>query len=205
MNKTELLAALPISDPRILCAFERVPREQFVPELFRDRAYENRPLPIGHDQTISQPLVIAEMLNLAKCEPDSRALDVGTGSGYQAALMAQLVGEVYSIEIVEPLLELARRRLDELGYHNVHIRLGDGSQGWAEHAPYDVIIAAAAPHSVPQPLVDQLAPGGRLVLPVGPAHRQHLLLIEKQANGTLRESSAGPVSFVPLVDGPPPA
>jgi len=186
-----------IADARVLGAMGRVPRHRFVAREFQDEAYDDHPLPIGHGQTISQPYIVALMTQLAKPLAGCRALDIGTGSGYQAAILAELCKEVYGIEIVVPLADEARKRLADLGYKNVTVRSGDGYRGWPEHAPFDVIIVAAAPEHVPQPLVDQLAPGGRLVLPVG-GYPQHLNLIEKLKDGTVRRKSVAPVMFVPM-------
>ncbi|NMC19729.1 MAG: protein-L-isoaspartate(D-aspartate) O-methyltransferase [Thermogutta sp.] len=193
----EQLAARDIRDPRVLEAMLRVPRHRFVPENVLHEAYDDHPLPIGHGQTISQPYIVALMTQLAAPRPESRALDVGTGSGYQAAVLAELCREVYSIEILEPLAVEAAERLKQLGYKNVTVRAGDGYQGWPEKAPFDLIIVAAAPDHVPQPLIDQLAPGGRLVIPVGEA-RQELLLIVKGEDGVIRRESVAPVMFVPM-------
>lgn len=186
-----------ITEERVLAAMLKVPRHAFVPERYQDEAYDDAPLPIGHGQTISQPYIVALMTQLVRPAPRARALDVGTGSGYQAAILAELVQEVYGVEIVCPLADEARERLDALGYKNVTIRCGDGYQGWQEHAPFDVIIVAAAPNHVPQPLVDQLASGGRMVIPVGDFY-QELRLIEKDADGNIRETNVAPVSFVPM-------
>jgi len=186
-----------ITDERVLEVMGRIPRERFVPPSHRRRAYADHPLSIGHRQTISQPYIVAVMTQVAKPKPESRALDVGTGSGYQAAVLAGLCKDVYSIEIVKPLAEEARKRLAEMGYDNVTVRYGDGYRGWPEKAPFDVIIVAAAPDHVPQALIDQLAPGGRLVIPVGNA-RQELILIEKQPDGTIRRRNVGGVKFVPM-------
>lgn len=186
-----------ISDPRVLEAFEKVPRHLFVPEGMRESAYADTPLPIGHGQTISQPYIVALMTDLAQLEPSSRVLDVGTGCGYQAAILGELCAQVYSIEIVEPLATAARRRLESLGYENIIVRHGDGYAGWPQEQPFDAIIAAAAPVRVPQALVDQLAVGGQLVLPVGEL-RQELLRIEKLPDGSIREYPAAKVSFVPM-------
>lgn len=186
-----------ITDARVLSVMGRVPRHRFVAREFQDEAYDDHPLPIGHGQTISQPYIVALMTQLAKPAPDRRALDIGTGSGYQAAILAELCKEVYSIEIVVPLADEARKRLADLGYKNVTVRAADGYRGWPEHAPFDVIIVAAAPEHVPQPLVDQLAPGGRLVLPVG-GYPQHLIVVEKLKDGTVRRKSVAPVMFVPM-------
>lgn len=195
------LAKLGIRSEAVLAAIRKVPRHEFVPAYLQHDAYENRPLPIGYDQTISQPLVVAEMTQLARPRRDSKALDVGTGSGYQAAILAELVDHVYSIEIVEPLAQQAAERLQRLGYTNVTVRQGDGRKGWPEEAPFDVILAAAAPLEVPPALVEQLAPKGRLVLPVGPADRQYLLVIEKDAEGAVSERAVTPVAFVPMTGG----
>ncbi len=186
-----------ITDAKVLEVMGRIPRERFVPPSQKRKAYADHPLPIGHKQTISQPYIVAVMTQVAKPKPESRALDVGTGSGYQAAVLAKLCKEVYSIEIVKPLAEEAKKRLAEMGYDNVTVRCGDGYRGWPEKAPFDVIIVAAAPDHVPQPLIDQLAPGGRLVIPVGNA-RQELILIEKQPDGTIRRTNVCGVRFVPM-------
>jgi protein-L-isoaspartate(D-aspartate) O-methyltransferase len=186
-----------IVDQRVLQVMERVPRHRFVPEVLQDSAYADRPLPIGEGQTISQPYIVALMTQLAQPTPQSRALDVGTGSGYQAAVLAELCEEVYSIEIIESLAERAGQCLAELGYHNIQVRCGDGYHGWPEHAPFDLIIVAAAPDHVPPALVEQLAPGGRLVLPVG-TFFQDLIVVEKQADGDTRRWTVAPVAFVPM-------
>jgi protein-L-isoaspartate(D-aspartate) O-methyltransferase len=186
-----------ITDARVLDAMGRVPRHRFVAREYQDEAYDDHPLPIGHSQTISQPYIVALMTQLAKPTPECRALDIGTGSGYPAAILGELCTEVYGIEILVPLADEARRRLADLGYKNVTVRAGDGYRGWPEHAPFDVIIVAAAPEHVPQPLVDQLAPGGRLILPVG-GYPQHLNVIEKLKDGTIRRKSVAPVMFVPM-------
>lgn len=186
-----------ITDVTVLRAMGRVPRQKFVRPEDTDLAYADHPLPIGYDQTISQPYIVALMTQLAQPKPDSRALDVGTGSGYQAAVLAEICKEVYSIEIIQPLAESAAQRLAELGYTNVTVRHGDGYRGWPEKAPFDVIIVAAAPDHVPQPLVDQLAPGGRLVLPVGRWYQQ-LVVVEKLRDGSVRQTTGIPVSFVPM-------
>jgi protein-L-isoaspartate(D-aspartate) O-methyltransferase len=176
----------------------KVPRHRFVPKDLEDVAYADHPLPIGEGQTISQPYIVALMTELAKPKPDSVALDVGTGSGYQAAVLAELCKKVYSIEIVESLGKDAKKRLANLGYKNVEVRIGDGYRGWPEHAPFDLIILAAAPEHIPKPLVQQLAPGGRLVLPVGGRFFQNLIVVEKQKDGTTRELNVIPVAFVPM-------
>ncbi len=194
----EQFEARGISDPRVLAALRKVPRELFVPAELRDLAYEDRPLPIGHGQTISQPYIVALMTELATTSKDRRALDIGTGSGYQAAVLAELVPEVYTIEFIPELAEEARPRL--ASYANVFTRCGDGRKGWPEAAPFDAIIAACAAREVPAALIEQLAPGGRLVVPTGSAF-QELILIDKDADGTVHRSSHGGVAFVPMVGG----
>jgi protein-L-isoaspartate(D-aspartate) O-methyltransferase len=193
----EQLTARDIVDRRVLDVMERVPRERFVPEGDRHRAYRDHPLPIGLDQTISQPYVVALMIQLARLTPNSRALDVGVGSGYQTAILAELCKEVYGVEIHPPLAEAAQQRLAELGYRNVAIRCCDGYHGWPEHAPFDAILVAAAPRHAPQPLIDQLAMHGRLVLPIG-AGSQELVVIEKRADNSVMRTAVGPVQFVPM-------
>jgi protein-L-isoaspartate(D-aspartate) O-methyltransferase len=186
-------------DPRVLAALGRVPRHRFVPAHLADHAYDNRPLPIGYDQTISQPFIVALMTDLAEPKPTDRVLEVGTGSGYQAAVLAELVARVYTIEIVRPLGERAAELLGALGYRNIETRIGDGYAGWPEAAPFDAIIVTAAPDHMPQPLVDQLAPGGRLIAPVGGRFGvQHLQLLRKEADGRAVTRSVLAVRFVPL-------
>jgi len=186
---------------RVMAAMAKVPRHEFVPALERRNAYANRPLPIGMGQTISQPFIVALMTDLMDVKPGDRVLEVGTGSGYQAALLAELAGTVYTIEIVEPLAREAAERLNRLGYRNVVKKTGDGYLGWREEAPFDSIMVTAAPRAVPQPLIDQLKPGGRLIVPVGgQAAGQSLLLIEKQSDGTVTRRTILAVRFVPLTD-----
>ena len=189
-------------DPRVLDALGKVPRERFVPPGQQAFAYENRPLPIGHDQTISQPLVVAMMTHLLRVEPESRVLEIGTGCGYQAAILAELARAVVSIEILAPLAERARATLDELGYRNVELKVGDGAAGWPALAPYDRILVTAAPGAVPGALLEQLKPGGRMIIPLGadPA-AQDLALIEKDEAGRVSERRLFPVAFVPLTGG----
>jgi len=191
------LRARDITDPQVLYVMGRIPRHEFVPEDVIVEAYDDHPLPIGYHQTISQPYIVALMTQLARPRPNHRALDIGTGSGYQAAILAELCREVYSIEIVEPLAKEAAERLKRLGYTNVVVKTGDGYRGWPEKAPFDVIIVAAAPDHIPQPLVDQLAVGGRLVIPVGRMEQQ-LLVIEKLPDGSIHRESVAPVLFVPM-------
>jgi protein-L-isoaspartate(D-aspartate) O-methyltransferase len=190
-----------VRDQRVLDAIRKVPRHRFVPLESVPLAYADQPLPIGAGQTISQPYIVALMTELARPQPEDRALDVGSGSGYQAAVLAELVREVQGLEINEALAQRAGSRLRQLGYHNVEIRHGNGYQGWIEQSPYQIILVAAAPDHVPQPLIDQLAPGGRLVLPVG-RHLQELRLIEKQLDGSLVESVHAAVNFVPMTGDP---
>ena len=186
-------------DPRVLQALRSVPRHRFVTDAYRGQAYENRPLPIGHGQTISQPYIVAIMTELLEPEPGQRMLELGTGSGYQAAVLAQVTGRVYSMEIIPELGEKAAERLRRLGYDNVQVRVGDGYYGWPEQGPFDGIIVTAAGDHVPPPLVEQLKPGGRMVIPVGSWYfTQQLLLIEKTADGTLETREILPVAFVPL-------
>lgn len=186
---------------RVMAAMAKVPRHEFVPASQVANAYANRPLPIGLGQTISQPYIVALMTDLMEVKPGDRVLEIGTGSGYQAAVLAALAGTVYTIEIVEPLAREAGERLSRLGYRNVVTRIGDGYQGWPGEAPFDSIMVTAAPREVPQPLIDQLKPGGRLVVPVGgQIAGQSLLLIEKQANGTVTRRNVLAVRFVPLTD-----
>ena len=184
-------------DPRVLDALHRVPRHEFVPPHLSQLAYLNRPLSIGHGQTISQPFVVALMTDLLELKPSDRVLEIGTGSGYQAAVLSVLAGEVYSIEIVAELARSASETLMRLGYANVTTRTGDGYQGWEEHAPFDAILVTAAPDHVPPALVAQLTPGGRLVVPVGQRF-QELMLITKDAAGATTSTSIIPVKFVPL-------
>jgi protein-L-isoaspartate(D-aspartate) O-methyltransferase len=188
-----------IRDERVLEAILRVPRHVFVDEALASRAYEDTALPIGHGQTISQPYIVALMTQaLIAGGRLKKVLEVGTGSGYQTAVLAGLVDEIYSVERLEPLMKLARKRLREIGCRNVHIKLSDGSWGWKEHAPYDGIIVTAAPAQVPPALLEQLAPGGRLVIPVGGPTMQELMLVQQTDKGPIQERLEL-VNFVPLV------
>ena len=191
------LKARGIKDERVLAAMGKVPREEFVPPESRDASYEDGPLPIGYDQTISQPYIVAFMTEQLRLQPGDRVLEIGTGSGYQAAILAELVSEIYSVEIVEPLARAAEATLQRLGYKNVHVKVGDGYKGWPGAAPFDAIIVTCAPDKVPQPLIDQLKDGGRMVIPVGERFAQQLYLLEKK-NGQLKESVTLPVRFVPM-------
>jgi protein-L-isoaspartate(D-aspartate) O-methyltransferase len=187
-----------IKDERVLAAMAKVPREEFIPANVRTAAYEDGPLPIGYDQTISQPYIVAFMTEQLRTNPTDRVLEIGSGSGYQAAILAELVADVYTIEIVEPLAKSAEATVQRLGYKNVHVRIGDGYKGWSEEAPFDAVIVTCAPEKVPQPLVDQLKDGGRMVIPVGERFAQQLYLLEKK-NGQLKESATLPVRFVPML------
>jgi protein-L-isoaspartate(D-aspartate) O-methyltransferase len=185
-----------VADARVLAAMRKVPRHAFVPDELAPYAYEDRPLPIGHRQTISQPYIVAAMTEAIRPEPGDRILEIGTGSGYQAAVLAEVVEHVYTIEIVEPLGEQARRTLEELGYGNVSVRVGDGFAGWPEEAPFDAIVVTAAPEEIPPPLIEQLAEGGRLVIPVGDTF-QELRLVTRSPAGLVTEDLM-PVRFVPM-------
>lgn len=186
----------------VLAAMTKVPRHRFVPRSQLRHAYENRPLSIGYGQTISQPYIVALMTTLAQPKRGDTVLEIGTGSGYQAALLAELAGQVYSIEIIAPLGTQAAARLRALGYGNLHTRTGDGYYGWPDAGPFDAIVVTAAASSVPPPLIKQLKPGGRLVIPVGGSFfTQTLMLVEKRADGRVRSRQILPVSFVPLTGG----
>jgi protein-L-isoaspartate(D-aspartate) O-methyltransferase len=186
-----------INDQRVLGAMAKVPREEFVPPDSRAASYEDGPLPIGYGQTISQPYIVAFMTEQLRPKSTDRVLEVGTGSGYQAAILAELVSDVYSIEIVEPLAKNAEATLQRLGYKNVHLKIGDGYKGWPAAGPFDAIIVTCAPDKVPQQLVDQLKEDGRMVIPVGDRFAQQLYLLEKK-NGQLKQSATLPVRFVPM-------
>ncbi len=190
-------------DERVTAAMARVERHLFVPEALRSYAYRNRPLPIGHGQTISQPYIVALMTDLLNPAPGQVALEVGTGSGYQAAVLAALGIRVYTMEVIEPLAKSAAGRLEALGYRNVTTRWGDGYDGWPEHGPFDAIIVTAAADHIPPPLIAQLKPGGRMIIPVGARFMtQQLVLIEKSAAGKVTTRSVLPVVFVPLTRRP---
>jgi protein-L-isoaspartate(D-aspartate) O-methyltransferase len=192
LNKSEL-------DPRVMQVMARVPRHEFVPAEEKPNAYENRPLPIGYGQTISQPYIVAIMTDMLNLKPDSKVLELGTGSGYQAAILGELAGEVYTIEIVEPLGLSAKERLQRLGYDNVTTKVGDGYYGWEEHAPFDAIIVTAAASHIPPPLIKQLKPGGRMVVPVGSRFMtQQLLRVDKGLDNKVVSKQIMPVLFVPV-------
>jgi protein-L-isoaspartate(D-aspartate) O-methyltransferase len=199
VNLTRHLIGKNALDDRVMAAMKQVPRHKFLPPNVRFLAYDNGPAPIGAGQTISQPYIVALMTDLLNTKPTDTILEVGTGSGYQAAILSKLVQQVYSLEIIEELAIDAHRQLKKMGYNNVEIKTGDGSLGWPEHAPFDgIIVTAAAPH-IPQPLIDQLRTGARLVIPVGlPYNYQELMVVEKKANGKIDARSVLGVSFVPL-------
>jgi protein-L-isoaspartate(D-aspartate) O-methyltransferase len=187
-----------VSDQAVLAAMRKVPRHEFVPENLRPSAYDDRPLPIGEGQTISQPYIVALMTQVLDLAPDDKVLEIGTGSGYQAAILAEVVDQVYTIEILEGLGRRAEETLRRLGYSRVGVKIGDGYLGWEEHAPYDAVIVTCAPEHIPQPLVDQLAEGGRMIIPVGPqGYTQTLTLVEKKG-GEVRQTAIIPVLFVPM-------
>jgi protein-L-isoaspartate(D-aspartate) O-methyltransferase len=203
MDRDELvertMAQRDVADPEVLRAMRTVPREQFVPSHLRSEAYTDQPLPIGLGQTISQPYIVARMAELGRVDRGKRVLDIGTGSGYQAAVLAELGADVYSVERLPELLAGARRALEATGYGRVHTRLGDGREGWPEHAPFDAILVAAAAENVPLALIDQLGPGGRLVAPIGTPELQELVILERTPWGSIRRTTWGEVAFVPLV------
>ena len=189
-----------VQSPAVLQAMTRVPRHLFVPEPLRLHAYEDRPLPIGHGQTISQPYIVGYMTEVLQLEPAHKVLEIGTGSGYQAAVLAEIARQVYSVEIVPELADRARRALAQTGYRNVEVRSGNGYLGWPERAPFDRIIVTAAPPDIPQPLVDQLAVGGIMVVPVGSGY-QEIVIINKTAQGVTQKRTIE-VRFVPMVKKP---
>ena len=193
----EQLVARGIHEERVLAAMAKVPREEFVPPNSRAESYEDGPLQIGQGQTISQPYIVAFMTEQLQPKRKDRVLEIGTGSGYQAAVLAELAGDVYSIEIIEPLAKTAEATLRRLGYKNVQVKAGDGYKGWPEHAPFDAITVTCAPDHVPQPLIDQLKEGGRMIIPVGGFGDQELYLLEKK-NGELERRAVLPVRFVPM-------
>ena len=198
----ELLKSRGLNSKTVLDALLKVPRHKFVPASHRNLAYEDRALPIAHEQTISQPYIVGYMTEAAEIAPGDRVLEIGTGSGYQAAVLAELAKEVYSIEIIPSLADSARSLLSELGYKNVQVKAGNGYLGWPEHAPFDAIIVTAAPDAVPQALVDQLAVGGTMVVPVGSGFQQ-MVIITKRESGVVERRTI-PVAFVPMVGKPTP-
>ncbi|MGQ9615758.1 MAG: protein-L-isoaspartate(D-aspartate) O-methyltransferase [Spirochaetota bacterium] len=192
-----------IKDPLVIQSMRNVKREEFVPQELMSQAYENKPLPIGHGQTISQPYIVALMTELLAVDWDDRVLEIGTGSGYQAAVLANIVEKVYTIEIIEPLGKAARERLKRLGYNNVEVKIGDGYYGWEENSPFDAIIVTAAADHIPPPLLKQLKNGGKMCIPVGqPYFTQVLKLVEKDEDGNVRVQDIIPVIFVPLTRAP---
>jgi protein-L-isoaspartate(D-aspartate) O-methyltransferase len=189
----------PIKDEAVLEAMRQVPRHKFVPSYQQESAYKNSPLSIGYGQTISQPFIVAHMTQLLAIKPGDKILEIGTGSGYQAAVLSELTPNVYSIEIVPELGEKAAKLLNELGYKTIKIRIGDGYDGWEEYAPFDGIIVTCAPSSIPEPLIRQLKPGGRIVIPVGSEYGiQNLVVVEKDMKGRIKETMQYPVRFVPM-------
>ena len=192
-----------VTDARVLDVLRTVPRERFVPEDAAARAYDDSPLAIGFGQTISQPYIVAYMTEALQVQPSHRVLEIGTGSGYQAAVLALLAREVYTVEIVPALAKNASSVLRELGYGNVMVREGDGFAGWAEHAPFDRIVVTAAPDQIPEPLIEQLAPGGRLVIPVGSQNQTQWITIVDKTSGGVAERRTIPVQFVPFTRGTP--
>jgi protein-L-isoaspartate(D-aspartate) O-methyltransferase len=188
-----------ISDEQVLAAMQKVERQRFVPSAYRAEAYEDYPLPIGDGQTISQPYIVAFMTEALELKKSDKVLEIGTGSGYQAAILAEICDSVYTIEIFQSLALSAMKVLNELGYLNVFVRVGDGYEGWEEHAPYDGIIVTCAPGQVPEKLQDQLAEGGRMIIPIGGNYTQELILLEKK-NGKLQQKNVLPVRFVPMIN-----
>ncbi len=185
-----------VADPRVLEVMSKVPRHRFVEPSFLSEAYSDHALPITDNQTISQPYIVALMTELLEPQPSSKVLEIGTGCGYQTAVLAEIVEQVYSVEIIEPLAKDAQQRLNAFGYHNIHLKVGNGYYGWKEHAPYDGILVAAAPKEVPDRLINQLVSGGRLVLPIGESN-QELVLFQKTERGVERRTITG-VRFVPM-------
>jgi len=189
----------PVEDPRVLQAMRQVPRHLFIPREYRKQAYRNSPLVIGYNQTISQPFIVAHMSELLELKPEHRVLEIGTGSGYQAAVLGELCDHVYTIEIVAPLGRKAEKLLQALGYDQVQVRIGDGYKGWPEASPFDRIIVTCAPEEIPQPLLDQLAPGGRMVIPVGGQREiQYMVEVSKDRKGRIKQTKHYPVRFVPM-------
>lgn len=188
-----------ISNELVLKAMKKVPRHLLVPDKIRSYAYEDRPLPIGEGQTISQPYIVAYMTELIEPRPEMRVLEIGTGSGYQAAVLAEIVKEVYTIEIMEGLGKRAEMDLKSMGYKNIHVRIGDGYKGWPEKAPFDAIIVTAAPEEIPQPLLDQLAEGGRLIIPVGQEGKVQKMVLARKVKGKIKTSYLSNVMFVPFL------
>lgn len=196
---TSQIIARGIKDPRVIEAMRKVPRHLFVPEDIKERAYDDRPLPIGEGQTISQPYIVAFMTEALNLSSGDKALEIGTGSGYQAAVLAEIVKEVYSIEIRPGLGETARERLKEMGYSNIFVEIGDGYKGWPEKAPFDAVIVTCAPEKIPRPLIDQLAEGGRMIIPVGEERSIQELVLLKKERGMIMKKEVMKVLFVPMI------
>jgi len=196
----EQIAARGITNPATLEALRSVPRHDFLPLRLRAEAYMDYPLPIGHGQTISQPYIVAFMTDAIRPQPGEKILEIGAGSGYQAAVLAQMGAEVYTIEIVEPLAEMARQTLQRLGYENARVHYGDGHEGWPEHAPFDAIVVTCAPEKIPPALIEQLRDGGRMIIPVGGGMEQELILLRKNGD-QIEKQSVLPVRFVPMTGG----
>lgn len=195
----EHIAARGIEHPAVLEALRNVERHRLVPRGQVENAYEDRPLPIGHGQTISQPYIVAFMTEVMNPKPDMKILEIGTGSGYQAAVLAEIVDEVYTIEIIEALAKSAKNNLEKLDYTNIQVKHADGYYGWEEHAPFDAIVVTAASEFIPPPLIEQLKEGGKMVIPVGaPFTAQHLMLVEKKTDGKIKTTNLLPVRFVPF-------
>ena len=196
----EQLITRGISDPEVLSVFRKVPRHAFVPQQYLRSAYSDQPLPIGEGQTISQPYIVAYMTEILDLKPGKKVLEIGTGSGYQAAILAEMGAEVYSVELIKPLGENAGKILTSLGYTNIRLKTGDGYSGWPEYAPFDAILVTCSPSEIPSPLKEQLAEGGKMIIPVGEQFIvQYLYLLEKK-NGKIRQKNVMPVRFVPMVD-----
>ncbi|MFP4605218.1 MAG: protein-L-isoaspartate(D-aspartate) O-methyltransferase [Bacteroidales bacterium] len=189
-----------IKDPKVIAAMKDVDRHVYVPKNYRDMAYSDRPLPIGDGQTISQPYIVALMTESLELEEGDKVLEIGTGSGYQAAVLSHITSEIYSIEIIEELAEEAKENLQKQGYDSIKLKIGDGYKGWEEYAPFDAIIVTCAPSDIPEPLKEQLAEGGRMVIPIGDKFIQELVLFEKK-NGELEKQEISSVRFVPMLDG----
>jgi len=192
-----------IRDKRVIDAMLKVPRHMFVPEEYRDEAYNDYPLPIGHGQTISQPYIVALMTEALQLKDTDRVLEIGTGSGYQAAILAEIVKEVYSIEIIDELARRAKKTLDALGYKNIHIKVGNGYNGWPEKAPFDAIIVTCAPRKIPRPLIEQLKNGGRMVIPVGRSYGVQRLIRVTKRDGKIHKELLTLVRFVPMIKESP--
>lgn len=188
-----------VNDRAVLKAMRKVPRHKFVPDIYMEYAYNDYPLPIGEEQTISQPYIVAYMTAALKLEPNDKVLEIGTGSGYQAAVLAEICDSVYTIEIFESLGNKALKLLNSLHYDNIKVKIGDGYKGWPEFSPFDVIIVTCSPSEIPQPLIDQLKEGGRMIIPVGLKNNQNLVLLKKK-NGKIKQHSVLPVRFVPMIN-----